>query len=109
MRVLLLNKNQIVPRRELGAEWENLEVWWPDTVTMMGRDLAGRVLLDEENRLAIIGVVKFKTSPDTYNIRKGLEWLAANGYSDVEIVDIDGLATYPVSKKRVKVAMPEAD
>jgi hypothetical protein len=101
MRVLLLNKNQIVPRKQLGMEWENLEVWWPDTVAMMGRDLGGRVLVDEENGLAIIGVVKFKSSPDTVSIRRGLGWLAANGYRNVEIVDTSNLPIdLPVKTKK---------
>lgn len=106
IKVIKLNKEQVVPRKELGEEWTDLEVWWPDTVSFLGRELAGRVLLDTQNGLAVIGVVKFKTTEDTVSIRRGLDWLAQKGYEQVEFVDVSKMNTYPTKRpsRKKKVA-----
>lgn len=110
MRVITLNRKQIVPYKELGEDWIDLAVWWPDHVLLWGSELAGRVLLDEVNRLAIIPVVRFKTTQDTVSIKSGLEWLISQGFSP-EIIDISQMTTYPIPRKRVsrKQSEPEAE
>jgi hypothetical protein len=109
LKVIVLNKEQIVPRRELGEEWINLEEWWPDTVSFLGRELAGRVLMDVQAGLAIIGVVKFKTTEDTVSIRRGVEWLRSQGYEDIEMVDVSDMKTYPPKRTRKKATGPHSE
>lgn len=100
MRVILLNKNQVVPRKQLGREWENLEEWWPDMVTLYGRDLPGQIICDETNDVGIIAVIKFKSSEDTVSVRKGLEKFADIGHKNVEIISTEGMQTTPPVRKK---------
>lgn len=102
LKVITLNKTQIVPRKQLGQEWIDLETWWGDMVLMFGRDLPGQVLVDETNGLAIIATMKFKTTEDTESVRKGLARLADMGHTKVEIISTEGMQTIPTSRTRKK-------
>lgn len=100
LKVILLNKTQIVPKKQLGLEWTDLEIWWSDMVQLFGRDLPGQVLVDETNGLAIIGTMKFKTTEDTESVRKGLAKLADMGHKKVEIISTEGMQTTPTKRTR---------
>jgi len=100
LKVILLNKTEIVPKKQLGTEWTDLDIWWSDMVLMFGRDLPGQVLVDETNGLAIIATMKFKTTEDTASLRKGLEKLAEMGYKEVEIISTEGMQTTPTKRTR---------
>ena len=82
MRVLFISKKQSVPV-ELGPEWKNLREWWPDWCSCMGSHLAGKVLVDADNNVALIGVVKFKKSEDRISQDIGLKFLRDSGYIPV--------------------------
>lgn len=86
-RVIFLSKKQTVPWKLLGKEWADIASWWPETASLWGHKLAGKVLIDGDNKVAVVGVVKFKTTLDHNSMETGLKYLEAEGY-EPEIINL---------------------
>ena len=84
-KVVFLNKKSVVPVK-LGSEWKDISGWWPEFVQCMGPHLSGKVLIDTKNKVAVIGVIKFKRSPDNQGIETGISWLKGLGWT-AEVAD----------------------
>ena len=86
-KVIFLSKKQQVPLKQLGKEWRDIAEWWPETTGLWGSKLAGKVLIDGDNKVAICGVVKFRTSLDSISMEAGLKYLEQEGY-EPEIIEL---------------------
>lgn len=86
-KVIFLHKKQQVPLKLLGKDWSDLAGWLPEFRQCMGKQFAGKVLIDADRKLAIIGVMKFKTCTDTVSIKMGLDYLKNEGYRP-EVIEL---------------------
>lgn len=86
-KVIFLNKKQQVPVKRLGEEWTDIASWLPEFKQFVGKQFPGKVLIDGNNKVAICGVMKFRTSVDTVSVQIGLDYLKKEGY-EPEVIEL---------------------